>query len=52
MSMEDDDCGCPFCDGSDDPPEIVEKIKAAAAGSMSEPMTLDEFRAWLDCVGR
>jgi hypothetical protein len=49
--MDDDDCGCPFCRG-DVAAEIVEEIKAAAAGPMSEPMTLDEFRAWLDRVGR
>lgn len=53
MSLADDDaCGCPFCDGSDVPTEIIERIKAAAAGPMSKPMNLDEFRVWLDGVGR
>jgi hypothetical protein len=43
---EDDACACPFCAG-DVPGEIVNRIKAAAAGPMSKPMTLDEFRTWL-----
>ena len=47
MSLGDDgDCCCPFC-RDDVPIEIIEKIKAAAAGPMSEPMTLNEFKAWL-----
>jgi hypothetical protein len=45
-------CDCPFCDGGEVPVEIVDRIKAAAAGPMSKPMSLAEFRVWLDGVGR
>lgn len=50
VSDEDDACGCPFCVG-DVPLEIVEKIKAAAAGPMSRPMSLQEARDWLERLG-
>lgn len=47
MSAADDDaCDCPFC-RDDVPPEIVERIKAAAAAPMLGPMTASEFRVWL-----
>lgn len=49
MTLDDHDEACPFCTG-DVSPEIVEMIVAAADGLMSEPMTLEECRAWLDSL--
>ena len=42
-----DETSCPFCTG-DVPAEIVDRIMKAAAGPMSEAMSAEEFRAWLD----
>jgi hypothetical protein len=42
-----DQTSCPFCDGGEVPAEIVDRIMTAAAGPMSEPMTIEEFRVWL-----
>lgn len=41
-----DETSCPFCRG-DVAPEVVDRIMTAAAGPMSRPMSLEEFRAWL-----
>ena len=50
--MEDhDQTSCPFCTG-DVSDEIVSLIMEAAAGPMSPAMTIEEFRVWLDGVGR
>lgn len=46
MTEDHDECACPFCDG-EVPAEIVDMIMRAAAGPMSEPMSLEECRAWL-----
>jgi len=51
VSDEDAACRCPFCDGGEVPVEIVDMIVRSAA-SQGEAMTLEEFRAWLDGVGR
>jgi len=48
MAEDHDECSCPFCDGGEVPAEIVAMIMAAAAGPMSEPMSLEEVRAWLN----
>ncbi len=46
-SHEDDaETVCPLCVG-DIPDHIVGRIMEAAAGPMSGPMTLEEFKAWL-----
>lgn len=47
MAEDHDECACPFCDGGEVAPEIVEMIMEAAAGPMTR-MSLEEFRAWLD----
>lgn len=46
LPVDGDPCECPFCRGTV-PSEVIERIKVAAAGPMSGPMTLDEFKAWL-----
>lgn len=37
---------CPLCSG-DVPPELVAQIKAASE-RMSAPMSVEEFKQWLD----